>query len=204
MVTINKDEVKRLVELFYQNPFKTFYVNSIDRQTFVKPIGVFVSLGITTSEKTMENISEIINNSEKYRARLVEIESKKVGSQYLNTIISDYPEQIHINTIQEGVLFLKEKDKGEWIMDEKFSRIELEKMKDLMHDDQDLVTLQTTAPKIQSLQGLITQIEDDPLGWDGYWIIKKPDGTFKLFHRYINYGDYGDVEYRVGIFVTPK
>lgn len=201
--TINRDNVRKLVEVFYQPPFKTFYVNSINGEEFCKPFGVFVSLGITTSKKTLENICDIINNSENYNARLVEIASKKVGNQFLNYITNLNPEQIHIDTMAQAVLFLKN-PKEEWILDEKFSRIELEKMKDLLHPDQDISTIQEIAPKISSLESLINQIDKDPSGWNNFWILKKSDSTYKLFHRYINYGNMGDVEYRIGIYVTPK
>lgn len=204
MDTINRDDVRKLVEVFYQPPFKTFYVNSIDGSEFVKPVGIFVSLGITTSLRTIDNICDIINNSEKYSSRVVEIASKRVSGQFLNYVTKENPPQIHIDTIQQGVLFLPERDKGEKLIDQKFSMIELEQMKDLMHPDQDILTLQKYAPKIKSLESLIKQIEDDPLGWDGYWILKKPDESYKLFHRYINYSNMGDVEYRIGIYVTLK
>lgn len=206
MNTVGKDDIRRLVKVFYQNPFKTFYINSTDGETFIKPVGVFVSLGITTSLGTLENIKDIIENSEYYSARLVEIGSKKVSGQFLNYITSEDPKQIHINTIQEGLQLLKTlKTEGvSQIMDQTASIIELEKMKDRLHPDQDIKTIQDYAPKITSLETLINQINDDPLGWDGYWILKRQDGTFKLFHRYINYGNMGDIEYRIGIFVTPK
>lgn len=202
--TINRDDVRSLVEVFYQPPFKTFYVNSIDGREFTKPVGIFVSLGITTSLKTIDNICDIINNSEKYSAKVVEIASKRISGQFLNYVTTENPEQIHIDTIQQGVLFLNDRDKGEKLIDQKFSKIELEHMKDLMHPDQDISTLQTYAPKIKSLESLISQIENDPEGWNGYWILKRADGSYKLFHRYINYSNMGDVEYRVGIFVTLK
>lgn len=199
---ISRDEVKKLVEVFYPRPFKTFYVNSLDGQEFVNPFGVFVSLGITTSFKTMNNIKDIIDNSRDFNGKLVEIASKKIGDQYLNFINNETPKQIQIPTVPQGATYLR--DPKEYILNEKNARIELEKMKDLMHPDQDVNILQEYAPRIGQLENLIRTIEETEGDWENYWILRTSDNTYKLFHRYINYANCGDVEYRVGIFVTSK
>ena len=41
---IDKDKIHNLVGVFYQPTFKTFFINSVDGETFIKPIGIFVSL----------------------------------------------------------------------------------------------------------------------------------------------------------------
>lgn len=199
---INRDDVRKYVEVFYPRPFKTFYVNSLDGQEFVNPFGVFVSLGITTSLKTLNNIKDIIDNSRDFNGRLVEIASRKIGDQYLNFINNESPNQMQIPTVPQGATYLK--DPKEFILNEKNAKIELEKMKDLMHPDQDVKILQEYAPRIGQLGNLIHQIEETEGDWNNYWILRSPDNTYKLFHRYINYADCGDVEYRVGIFVTSK
>ena len=81
-----KDKIHNLVSVFYRNTFKTFYVNSYDGEEFEKPFGIFVSLGITTSLKTLNDIKEIIEDNG-FNATLAEISSKRRTSQFLNTII---------------------------------------------------------------------------------------------------------------------
>ena len=102
---INRDKVHSLVEVFYQPSFKTFYVNSVDGETFVKPVGVFVSLGITTSLKVLEDIKNIISGSEGYSATLAEIKSKKVAGQFLNTVTcTTGPKQYKITNLSEDIM----------------------------------------------------------------------------------------------------
>lgn len=187
---INRDKVHSLVEVFYQPSFKTFYVNSVDGETFVKPIGVFVSLGITTSLKVLEDIKNIIAGSEGYKAVLAEIESKKVAGQFLNTVTCTVdPKQYKIENLSED------------IMNESESRAELEKMKGMMDPSQDLDILKEYAPKISRLQDLMDKLTSTH-GWDAHLIQKEKSGDYRIFHQYINYKKEGDLEYRVGIFVT--
>lgn len=187
---INRDKVHSLVEVFYQPSFKTFYVNSVDGETFVKPIGVFVSLGITTSLKVLEDIKNIIAGSEGYKAVLAEIKSKKVAGQFLNTVTSTMdPKQYKIENLSED------------IMNESESRAELEKMKGMMDPSQDLDILKEYAPKISRLQDLMDKLTSTH-GWDAHLIQKEKSGDYRIFHQYINYKKEGDLEYRVGIFVT--
>lgn len=187
---INRDKVHSLVEVFYQPSFKTFYVNSVDGETFVKPIGVFVSLGITTSLKVLEDIKNIIAGSEGYKAVLAEIKSKKVAGQFLNTVTSTIdPKQYKIENLSED------------IMNEGESRAELERMKGVMDPSQDLDILKEYAPKISRLQDLMDKLTSTH-GWDAHLIQKEKSGDYRIFHQYINYKKEGDLEYRVGIFVT--
>lgn len=187
---INRDKVHSLVEVFYQPSFKTFYVNSVDGETFVKPVGVFVSLGITTSLKVLEDIKNIISGSEGYSATLAEIKSKKVAGQFLNTVTcTTGPKQYKITNLSED------------IMGEEESKAELERMKNLMNPSQDLDILKEYAPKISRLQDLIDKLTSTH-GWDAHLIQKKASGDYLIFHQYINYKKEGELEYRVGIFVT--
>ena len=189
---INRDKIHSLVEVFYQPPFKTFYINSVDGETFVKPIGVFVSLGITTSLKVLEDIRGIINDSDEYNAVLSEISSHKVAGQFLNTVIkTGNPKQYKIVDLPESV------------MDEEKSKEELQRMKGLMDPSQSLETLKEYAPKISRLQDLIGKLTSTN-GWDAHLIQREDNGEYRIFHQYINYKKEGDVEYRVGILVTDN
>lgn len=164
---INRDKVHSLVEVFYQPSFKTFYVNSVDGETFVKPVGVFVSLGITTSLKVLEDIKNIISGSEGYSATLAEIKSKKVAGQFLNTVTcTTGPKQYKITNLSED------------IMGEEESKAELERMKNLMNPSQNLDILKEYAPKISRLQDLIDKLTSTH-GWDAHLIQKRLPETIE-------------------------
>lgn len=201
-MAINKDDIKRIVEVFYQPPFKTFYINSTDGETFTKPLGVFVSLGITTSLKVMKNIQDILNNTSQYSAQIVEISSRKVMGQFLNTVTNPEPSQMQIPDIPTAKRMSKSQEE-EFILDQFGSLKELETLRDFMYPDQDIKILQEYAPKIGTLEGLIDKLNKEN-GWEEHWISKKSSGEYKLFHRYINYSNMGDIEYRIGIYVTQK
>lgn len=191
-MAINREKIHDLVEVFYQPTFKTFYINSTNGTTFIKPIGVFVSLGITTSMKVLEDIKSIINSTEEYEATIVEISSKRVAGQFLNTIINrEDPKQYKLTSFSEN------------IMDEKKSKEKLEEMKNLMSPEQDLEVLRTYAPRISRLQDLIDKLTTTN-GWDAHLIQEKDDGEYRIYHQYVNYRKDGDIEYRVGIYVKEK
>lgn len=172
----NKDQIHEIVEVFYQNPFKTFYVNSEDGTKFVKPIGVFVSLGMTTSMNTIENIKDILNNYNDLTAELAEISSKKVTSQYLNTVVD------HGDTVRQyEILDVPQKC---------YNREEsLEHFKDYPE---------------QTWKSLFDRIEISDDGWSKNYLQELPDGSIRIFHRTVNYtkDPSDEIEYRIGIYVT--
>ena len=188
-MSVSREKIHEIVEVFYQPTFKTFYVNSTDGETFVKPIGVFVSLGITTSPKVIENIGEIISGYD-YNTRIVEISSRKINGQFLNTITYENPNQYIIN-YSDDILGKEEALK------------ELNKLRELMDPSKPIETIQECAPRIQKLQELIDELDKDPHGWNNH-VIKVEDNDYKIFHKQINYKKVDDVEYRIGIFVSDK
>lgn len=202
MDIINREDIRKLVEVFYQPSFKIFYVNTADGVNFVKPIGVFVSLGITTSIEVLKNIKDILDNTPEYSAKIVELSSTKVSGQFMNQITKDNPEQIFIEDIESAELVTKI-GPGEEIMDQSKAMQELESLKNFMHPDQDMNILYEYAPRIGKLQELIDKLNRTD-GWSSNWIHKKSNSEYKLYHRKINYINCGDVEYRIGIFVSPK
>jgi len=188
---IFREKINEVVEVFYQQNFKTFYINSIDGKTFVKPVGVFVSLGITTSLKALEDIRSVIANTEGYSAVIAEISSKKVGNQFLNTIINlETPKQYTLD------------NSGENILNKEESEEELRKLKEKMNTDEDIMILQKYAPKISKLQDLINKLTTSN-GWESHSILK--DGEdYKIYHQNVNYKKEEDIEYRIGIFVSEN
>lgn len=189
-MSVNREKIQEIVEVFYQSTFKTFYVNSTDSETFIKPIGVFVSLGITSSLKILENISEVIEGYN-YTTRIVEISSRKVNGQFLNTITFENPSQYTIE-LSKDTLGKEEAKK------------ELSKLREFMSPDKDLETIQIYAPKIQKLQELIDELDKNSSGWENHVIKKEDDGNYKIYHKQVNYKMVGDLEYRIGIFVSSR
>ena len=191
MSSVSREKIHEIVEVFYQPTFKTFYVNSVDSETFIKPIGVFVSLGITTSLKVIESISEVIAGYD-YNTRIVEISSRKVNGQFLNTITYENPSQYMIDDSQ-GCVLGKEK-----------ANEELCRLRAYMNPSEDLEVIQTYAPKIQKLQELIDELDRTPDGWETHVINVDDLGNYKIFHKQVNYKKESDIEYRIGIFVSSK
>ena len=189
---VYRDKVHNLINAYYQPTFKTFYVNTTNGKDFIKPTGVFVSLGITTSKKTMDDIRVIVENHG-YNARIAEISSiKDEGTgQYLNKLIEDSedPEQY----------LLTEYNKDS-IMDRDQSMEELGRLKGLLNPDQSLEVLKDISPKVSKLIDLINKL--DPDGWNLHFIQKEDNGDYKIFHRYVNYKKVENTEYRIGIYVS--
>lgn len=188
---IFREKINEVVEVFYQQNFKTFYINSIDGKNFVKPVGVFVSLGITTSLKSLEDIRSVIANTEGYSAVIAEISSKKVGSQFLNTVINlETPKQYTLSNSGENILNKTEAEE------------ELNKLKEKMNTDEDITILQKYAPKISKLQDLINKLTVSN-GWESH-SIQKDGEDYKIYHQNVNYKKEGNIEYRIGIFVSEN
>lgn len=189
---INRESVHELVEVFYQHPFKTFYVNSLDGETFIKPVGVFVSLGITTSTKVIEKIKNDLVNSG-YSACISEITSKKVNDRFLNTL--------HC-TSGAGQYKLDDVFENNNILNESAARQKLAEMKELMDPEQSLEILKKYAPKISKLENLINKLTDSN-GWNDH-SIQEENEDYRIFHQNVNYKREGDIEYRLGIYVREK
>jgi len=187
-MVVNVDKLKKLIEVFYQPPFKIFYVNSTDAKTFIKPIGVFVSLGITTSPKVLSNIKNIIDSDPNFNAIVANITSKKVNDQYLNTLIGENEQQYRIENLPPNVL------------DKTQAEEELDRLHEKMSVKENLEVLQKYAPKVSQLQDLISDINsrDD---WENQLIQKDDEENYRIFHRLVNYQKLEDTEFRLGIFV---
>ena len=179
---MNREKLYSIVEVFYQSNFKTFYVNSLDGENFIKPVGIFVSLGITTSMDVINSVCESIQASgSEFKTRVVEISSKKVLGRYLNTVTDNIPQQYILTEFPEGAL------------DKNAAQEELKRLKALLDPSQDLKTI------------LISRFSDDT--WDNHVIVPS-DNDYKLFHKKVNYKSEGEddnmVEYRIGILVVDS
>lgn len=191
MKLIDRDKVHQLVGVFYQPTYKTFLVNSLDGETVTDPMGVFVSLGMTTSMDVIKSICNIIGDSDKYNAKIVEIVSRKVGGQYVNSLTGKEPVQYHLKDIKE-LIFTREQ-----------AIEELENMKNEMDPTTPLEILKDYAPKVSRLQYFIDKL-DESGAWGEHRIQKEDNGDYRIYHLRVNYEKVDDVEYRIGIYVTEK
>lgn len=192
MMTINREKIAQIIDIYYQPTHKEFYVNSNDGVNLVKPIGVFVSLGLTTSMKVLEDIRNLISNSG-YKATIVEISSRNIGERFINVLENiNSPKQYR----------LKGLDTDPSLMNEEESNKVLSEMKEKLNSNSNVEDLMNLAPKVSKLQDLINKLTVSN-GWDSH-LIQKDGDNFRIFHQFVNYKKEGDVEYRVGIFVTSK
>lgn len=183
-MALDKDRIHELTEIFYQKPpFKTFYVNSTDGSTFVKPLGVFISLGITTSMKVLTDLRDILDKTPDLRASIVEIKSIKVAGQYLNQVITVDPKQYEVSpdSVPNEVL---SKDKAYQVMDE---LVESGKIQEA-----------------RKLQETINRVSESSSPWIDQEIMRTENGGYRIFHHLTNYKKIDDVEYRLGIYVEEN
>ena len=98
--------------------------------------------------KVLENIREILNTHKGYRAVIVEISSKKIAGQFLNTVTKTEDIEQYMIT-----------DFGDDIMDREASIKELEELKKYMNLSENLEVLKEVTPKISKLSNLISKLE---------------------------------------------
>lgn len=196
-MAINKETIHELVEVFYQPPFKTFYINSSDGETFIRPLGVFVSLGITTSLRVLQDIRDVLSKSSGLSARLAEIRSQKIAGQFLNYIVPKKESDI----VQYNMA-----DFPDFCMDEETAKDLLKRMKEKMTSsgETDVTSLYDYCPKISKLSELIDKLNSNPVGWKDHMIQETPEGEYRIFHKKVNYqrSKTDGSEYRIGIYVT--
>lgn len=182
---INKLKIQDLIRIFYQQPFKIFYVNSTDGESFVKPTGLFISLGIATSMNTFEKLRKIIESTYPETCpRLVELVSvHHDNGEFLNTITENTPEPYEITDLPSGLLNKEEAEE------------ELEALRERIKETPTETLLLAT----QRLQECIDRINQGN-NWEVHQIQKLED-DYRVFHKISNYKKEGDKEYRIGIYV---
>ena len=142
--------------------------------------------------KVLEDIKNVISETNEYVAQIAELSSRRIGGQFLNTIVNiDNPQQFELSEFPENT------------MNEEEANAELDRMKSLMTPEEDLEVLKTYAPRISQLQDLIEKLTNTN-GWSAHLIQKKEEGDYSVFHRFVNYRKEDDVEYRIGIYVREK
>jgi len=193
---VNREDVNEIVSIFYQKTkYKLFNVNSIDGEEFTKPLGIFVSLGMTTSLKQIQDITSAISRCKGYTARVAELGSIKIGGIYLNYLTK-------VDSIQQYPLDEKGDDK---LMNrdevlEMISKL-VDQSKDPNASQSELVEI---SGKLNKLTYLNNQLEESG-GW-GTHAIREEDEDYKIYHLRLNYKKDPDsnIEYRIGIFVEDE
>lgn len=195
---VDKDKIKEIVSVFYQAPFKVFYVNSEDGETFSvsENTRVFVSLGLSSPHQTLVDIKNILKSSG-YKVRLAELKSIRNGNQFVNSITDKEEDQISMYSLEfpEGSY-----DKNG--TDELLESL----IKSCKNPDG---TIQETGIKdlikeIQSIKELQLKLNTSN-GWDSAAIIKDDNGDYKIFRKNSNFLQMpDDVSYRIGIYVEKE
>lgn len=192
---IDKDSLKKIVDVFYQHDFKIFYINSTDDENFAKPSKAFISLGITTTPKTLQYIANSITLVKKeLRCTLGEIKSVSKGSgQYLNTIKTVFDKndisQYH-QDVPDGAISIKSVD--DFIDSFKISLEESKESlgmatKPILEKEKELTDLETLVERYRDC--------------DDIWLYKDSSDKWTAFHECVNYEKRDDGEYRLGILV---
>ena len=190
MDTTVREKIRNIIEIFYRPKFKIFNINSLDGKVFDHLEGVFVSLGITTSMKVMEDIAEVINTEDNgLKATISEISSKRVVNQYLNTVIKKTEvKQYLIPNLNEPGLLDKEASLGL-----------LEKLKQELSEEADLEDLKNLTPRISKLASLISKL-DKSSGWGGHMIQEDKKEFYRIFHKFSN----SNLRVAFGFYLTEK
>lgn len=193
---VSREGVNELVSIFYQKTkYKLFNVNSIDGEEFTKPLGVFVSLGMTTSLKQIQDITSAISRCKGYTARIAELGSIKIGGIYLNYLTkTDSIQQYPLNEENDATLMNRDE------VLEMISKL-VDQSKDSTASQTELVNI---SGKLNKLTYLNNQLEESD-GW-GTHAIREEDGDYKIYHLRLNYKKDPDsnIEYRIGIFVEDE
>ncbi|MDE7345235.1 MAG: hypothetical protein K2N48_00655 [Muribaculaceae bacterium] len=188
MTTDYKVTLRDIVEIFYQSPFKIFNINSVDGETMIKPLGYFISLGITTSLDSLRLIRDYIARSGYgFEAKISEIKSIKSSKygDYLNILLPTPEDEItkYESVVQEDLELLGKSEATQL----------LSEITDEVRSGNFL-----RAPIKQKLLDCLSKIGDD---WDSYQIQIKA-GVPSVFHKFVNYKKTEDSEYRIGIYAT--
>jgi hypothetical protein len=192
---VSRENVNELVSIFYQKTkYKLFNVNSTNGEEFTKPFGIFISLGMTTSLKQIQDITSAISHCKGYTARVAELGSIKIGGIYLNYLTGTDPIQQY--PLDEG------DNKGLMNRDEVLETISqlVERSKNPETSQTELIEISS---KLNKLTYLNNQLEESG-GWGTHAI--REDGEYKIYHLRLNYKKDPDsnIEYRIGIFVEDE
>ncbi len=179
---ISRKELQGFVEIFYQSPFKIFYINSKDGLSFTHPFAFFVSLGITTPLETIERISECLQRVDggRYTTKVVVLKSSNISGQFLNSVFSENPDsQYPVDPESYPTEFWTQSTVQELLS--KFPENSIER---------------------QKLEKLVERLNQDGWGSDVIYFTKD---DYRVYHSKVNYSRSENMdEYRIGIYVEEN
>lgn len=201
---MTRESISRIVDGIYPSSYRVFTVNTWDRYTLSKrPIGLFVSLGITTSIVTMRKVRDEIVKSYP-NTYMSELESRFIDGVYVN-YVSDVNDNIdqYDQLGSECWRSLSEKDLNDKIM-------ELKDKIAKAGDDVDLVM--NYSSKISSISKVLNKFLNGTYNWSDFTVnVIDTDTEFRVatLNKKINFiqsseehdGKTMSVYKRIGIFV---
>ena len=201
---MNRDSISKIVDGIYPSSYRVFTVNSWDRYTLAKkPIGLFVSLGITTSIATIRKVLNEIARSYP-NTFMSELESRFINGMYVNYVsrIDDNIEQ-YSSMGSECWRSMNENDLNDKIKELKNKIVE-------SGDDVDLVM--NYSSKISAISKVLNKFLNGTYNWNDFTVnIIDTDTEFRVasLNKKINFiqeseerdGKTITVYKRIGIFV---
>lgn len=206
-MTLNKESVTRVVDSCYSSSYKIFSINSRDGINICKPLGLFVSLGITTSMKTMRKVAEELKISfGDYEMHISEIESRIVNGRYSNKVSKmNASSQFNSGSLSEKCMRMGKKEVLNLISELKSKLIKNS------NDDKKVIDYSC---RITKLSKILNKIDSGSVDSESYSIgVINTDDEFQasLINDKINYIQSSDednpniiVHKRIGILIEFK
>ena len=198
MRLINKEMITRVVDELYPSKYKIFTINSEDGINIVKPIGLFVSLGITTSMSTIQMICKKINSSLNISSYVSEIESRMVSGVYVNKVTkTENVSQYDSGILSNGTLIDKNQLLG-MIRDVKDKMITSKDDDEFMRYNNILYKLSKISRKMKS---------SEPFSDENYSVIVSDNNdrfNASLVNNKINYMQYNEINNGINIIVHKR
>ena len=201
----NRIEVVRVVDSCYSNSYKVFTINSKNGYELGRSIGLFVSLGITTSLATMTSVMNSLKEVFREDINISEIESRLVNGRYLNAVLN------------ENVTY--QYDSGSYstgkVISEKESYELLRKLISKISVESDIKELSKELSKAEKLSRILDKFRTGTLNWNEYLIYlidSDSEFTISVVSNLVNYTQYKEtinnslvtVHKRIGILIKYR
>lgn len=194
-MNLSVKKIQEVVEIIYQPSFKIFTVNSRNGKDFSKPLGYFVSLGITTSIDTIRDVGSFIGDQLKGEiefSKVCELETVKMYGQFMNTVTK-------IESSGTSVDQYESPEYPSIYLDKEKSSELLNNLKGEINKCTNIDSIRRYSSRIGRLTYLINKINKKN-DWDSKGISVDGD-DFKIFHRKINFIENEGKSLRVGIYI---
>lgn len=190
---MTKQEIETTVSLFYPSAVKVYYINSSNGHELKPPFKyMFVSLGITSSIKTLYDLRDTLNKISYIKASLSTISTRRNETgRYFNEVIKvgDYSKEDQYRAAELD-------NPGEFgkVLDKEASEGMCEELTRSGHLDQ-----------VQRLREIMAYIDEKECWSDMLVLFNIVDGvpTVEPLHQKVNYmlDPKTGIEYRIGILI---